>query len=427
MGSVNMKNIGACGSRLELDPVAQYYAATINDTCPGTFNVSARLKEMVNPEILQKAVNDLIRRLPFLSGQLRSGFFRHYIELLDSPPQIVPSKDVTSFGRCHKKGRDNLLKVLYGERHFTVETTHIVCDGRSLAKIVSALLVRYFGLSGVSIDKSEVIDCSGQMRPEETEDAFTSHISNIDPKEAQDIFKRYVATQSKNKPKEAYRFGDSHPAASRIVSKQFDAAKIKATAKEHGATVSEFILAHIFMAIAEERKNHKSKKPIAVMLPIDYRTFFPHETLTNFAMGKVILMPETEDFSEILRQIKWQFEEINASYASDDIIGFAKVSRLMRFIPLLIKKRLLKAMKRSIADGFTSTFSNLGFVRLPAEIEERIETLEFAFCPDTEQESYAFSCITIGNALMLSAAIAVEGADATDKLMQTLDKLHSSP
>ena len=411
------------GSRIELDPVGQFYAATISDVCPGTFRVSAHLWESVNLEILQKAVDDLIQRLPFLGGHLRGGFLRYYNEIHAQPLQIEPERDLPTFGRCHKNGRDRLLRVLYGERGFTIETTHIVCDGRALAKIMTALLARYFELLGAAVDKSGIIDCSGTMRVEETENAFARHVSAMQPKAARDAFRRYAA-QNSSKPKAAaYRFGLSQPAASRIISKRFDAAKIKAAARERGATVSEFILAHIFKAIAEERKGRGSADPIAAMLPVDYRTFFPCETLTNFAMGKTILMPETDDFSETLQRIKSQFEEIDAAWACDDIVGFAKVASFLRFIPLPIKRRLIKSMKRSAAMGQTTTFSNLGLVKLPVEIESRLETLEFAFCPDTEQEPYAFACVTVGDALVLTAAIGIEGADTADKLMLALESL----
>ena len=422
MNSTDIKNVDTHENHFELDSVAQFYAAAISDTCPGTFSISARLKENVNPEILQKAVNDLTRRLPFVNGQLQGRFFRQYIEILNSPPQIMPVKDIASFGRCHKKGRDSLLRVLYGAKHFTVETTHIVCDGRSLTKITTALLARYYELLGITAGKNEIIDFAGKMQPEEIENAFERHVADFNPKEVQNIFMRYSAAQKENKIKEAYHFGDSCPAVSRIVSKKCDAAKLKTAAKAHGATVSEFILAHIFIMIAEERKRHGSTKPIAVMLPVDYRTFFPSETLTNFAMGKVIHMPETDEFSAMLRQIKSQFEAIDANYVSDDIVGFTKILRLTKFIPLPIKKRLFKAMKRSASAGHTTTFSNLGLVKLPAEIEVHLEALEFAFCPDSEREPYVFSCVTVGNALVLTAAIATEGVDTADRLMEVLGK-----
>ena len=311
-----------------------------------------------------------------------------------------------------------MLRVYRSEMGFTIETTHIVCDGRSLAKIMAALLTRYFELLGATVDKSGVIDCSGETRAAETENVFARHVSAMHPKEAKAAFLRYAAAQ--NSGKVAYHFGPSRPAASRILSIKFDAAKMKAATKEHGATVSEFILAYIFRAIAEERG---SVDPIVAMLPVDYRAFFPSETLMNFAMGKTILMPETDDFFETLRQIKSQFGEINAAWVSDDIVGFAKVFALMRFIPLPVKTRLLKLMKRSAAAGHTTTFSNLGLIRLPAEIEGRIESLEFAFCPDTEREPYSFACVTVGNSLVLTAAIgAQESANTATKLMLGLAK-----
>jgi len=71
----NAKSLGKSGSRVELDPVGQFYAATISDDCPGTFRISARLNERVNPEALREAVGDLIRRRTF-AARVFSPFHR---------------------------------------------------------------------------------------------------------------------------------------------------------------------------------------------------------------------------------------------------------------------------------------------------------------------------------------------------------------
>ena len=62
----------------ELDPIGQYYAAVITPDHPGQFMLSAYLKEFVDPEVLQCAVNDVVRRLPALCGCLEPKFFWYH-------------------------------------------------------------------------------------------------------------------------------------------------------------------------------------------------------------------------------------------------------------------------------------------------------------------------------------------------------------
>jgi len=410
-------------NRILLDPVAQFYVATLNDTCPGTFSISAHLKEDVNPIILQNAVNDLIDRLPFLNGNIKQSFFHVYNEMQVQPLQIENVNDFSTFGTCHKPGRDKLFRVYYNENGFKLETTHIVCDGRSLVKIMTALLARYFELLGVTVDKSGIIDCNGNIQDEELENAFEKYSSAMLPEEAKAAFTRYTASQNSGKPKVVYQRRGFQPIDSRIITGKYDTEKIKTAAKRFNVTVTELITAYIFKVVAEEREEQKSTNPISLMLPIDFRTFFPSKTLTNFTQGKIIYMPESDDFSEILRQIKLQFEKITTAGVSDDIIGFNKIFSFIKFIPLPIKKRLLKLIKRSASAGNTTIFSNLGLVKLPAGIEERLDMLEFALCPETESEFYSFSCVTIGNTLALTVSTGVEGERIANKLLELINNI----
>ena len=74
---------------MELDPIGQYYASVITPKHPGQFMLSAYLNEVVDPNILQQSVNEVVCRLPFLSGRLKPKFFSYHHELLSSPPQVV--------------------------------------------------------------------------------------------------------------------------------------------------------------------------------------------------------------------------------------------------------------------------------------------------------------------------------------------------
>jgi len=406
--------------RIKLDPVGQFYAAAITREEPGTFYVSAHLKERLDTKILQEAVNDIMRRLPFLNGRLRRGFFWHYREIFAEPPQIAPASDFPAFSYFHDKGKGHMLRVLYGERHFLVETTHCLCDGRALAKITCALLARYFELLGMAFDKGEIIDCSGVMQDGEAEDAIARHAGTLKAKETMDILKRYGEEQKANQNNAVYSFGLSKPTAARVITKKIDLGKIKLVAKAHGATVSEYILAQIFAAIAGERASRGGKQPISVMLPVDCRSLLPTKTLLNFAAGKTIAMPETDDFSEMLKSLKQQFAQIDADFALGSIVGLTFVLGLTRFLPLSIKKLILAKVFRSL--NIAATFSNLGVVRLPKEIEDRLEMLEFVICPP-KQEPYNFSCITTGDMLTFTAIVGVEGTDIADNVMQALEKL----
>lgn len=66
------------------------------------------------------------------------------------------------------------------------------------------------------------------------------------------------------------------------------------------------------------------------------------------------------------------------------------------------KKIFMKWMERSDANGNTTELSNLGVVKLPEQIDNLDDRLEFAISLEQET-SYYFSCVTMGDTLTLIA------------------------
>lgn len=407
-----MKHNFSPKTRIELDFLGQFYASIINSEQPGVFSISAYLKTSINPAVLQQAVNDLMKRLPFLNGRLRDGFFWYEHEVLEKPPEIVPiKKSSPSFSDYYNSGEGHVIRVLYGESHFTVEAIHSICDGRGLSKIVSALLVRYFELLGEEIDKANIIDCLGTLHLEEVEDAFLRY-ANLAPK-----FHSKKKKESLNI--KAYRPVYSKHAKQQVITQKYDTKRLKKVAKDHNLSITGYILACIFKAIAEKRPANESKKPITASMPIDCRSYLPSKTLRSFVSNTTIIMPETTNLIEMSKGIKSQLEAIDKDFIHQDIKEKQRLYNKTRYIPRAFKKLLMKWMERSEANGNTTGLSNLGVVKLPEEIENLVDRLEFAI--SLEQETpYYFSCVTMGDTLTLTATFKDVGYDVIKTVMDSL-------
>ena len=394
-------------TNIQLDPIGQFYASHINEEYPGNYSISAHLKGEINTQILQQATNDIMRRLPFLQGKLQAGSYWYYHEILANPPQIEPDYAAGDFSEYYTKGAGHVLRVLYGERHFKIETIHSICDGRGLTKIVVALLARYFELLGVSMQKNNTIDCNGSFQLEECEDAFAKFADTKSIKILPQI--------------DAYHHEGSKPARVRVITKKFNLSKIKEASKAYNATVNGYILAHIFQAIAEERNARNSKKPIASFMPIDLRSFFPTQTIRNFVSAATITMPESEKFSDVVKGIQEQFTKIDKDFVQNEINVLQKVIEDIKDLPLSETTSVLKELAQHRSDQVTTTFSNLGLVKLPTELEEYVEMLEFIVGREPDK-AYSFGCITIRDTLVLTATINVENDDIVEVLMRRLGK-----
>lgn len=394
------------GSQIQLDPVGYFYSTISNPKNPGTFGISAYLNEKLDPSILQQAVNDMMKRLPFLNVCLKSGFIWDYHEILPEPPQILPASAFPT--PCSHFNLDNahVIRVLYGENYITIEVLHSVCDGRSLTKIMSALLVHYFELLGVSDDKTGIIDFNEEMQSEEGENAYTRF---ADHKKTNSVLE-----------KKPYRLTGLQHTTPYSISYNMDLSKIKKTAKLHNATITEYLIAVIFRELAIERSKNNCHKPIAISIPVDCRNFFPSRSLRCFVSHTRITMPETEDFSQMISGIRAQFEKVDSDYIMSDINAMQKLCNYGRFIPMSIKRPLIKLIDRFGVGGdkITTAFSNVGLVKLPQKIEERIMNMAFTLCPE-QNSPYLFGCISIGNTLTLTVTASVKESALIDRIISS--------
>jgi len=380
-----MNNIKA-RKRIKLDHTGQYYASGHSEKNTLTFSLTVHLKEEVNPEVLEQAVNDLMKRLPHFNVRLRSGFLWFYHELLATPVKIV--KQCVSFiPQSHFKKDETLTQVFYGKHYFTIEILHCICDGRGLTKVITALLVRYYELLGDEIDKQGVIDCTTTTRIEETEDAYVRYADLRKTKNEKIKREVYVPNYQTDAPQ--------------TIIQSFELDLLKAKAKSYDVTITEYIMAHIMNEFAKQRKKDRHQGTIVVGTPIDCRSFFPTECLRNFNSGKDIIMPETSNFPDIVTAVKEQFTEINADFCQETMSVMENLMRLTNLIPLFIKKPIIRKIGEGQAKGVTAMLSSLGLIKIPKEIEGKVDMFSFPIAKNPHMP-YQFGCVTVGNTLTLT-------------------------
>ena len=391
----------------ELDFIGGVYAYTINQNNLGSFSISVHLQDSVDQQVLQQAVNDLIKRLPYINGRLTSDL---QYEILTTPPKIKLDKVPVTFTDYYNHGQGHMLRILYGPLHIRVEVTHIMTDGRGVVSITRALIVRYFELLGIEMDKTGIIDCTKQMTLEESENAY-ERFANSEP-----------IKRKPKKPKiKAYKHEHLKTTTARVITKNFELEKIKENAKIHEVTISEYILTHIFLAIAKERdKSGDVHKPITANIPVDLRSFFQTSTIRNFiGSSPNIIIREAGEFAEVSSQIRSQFEAITKSYLQAEINEFEISRKQLKSMPKLIRKLLLKFVMSQMYKETTTMFSNLGLVKFPKEIESRINYLDFDNSPIASLP-YLFSCITFGNTLTLSITVTIESEEIISQVFDSL-------
>jgi len=370
-----MKNFKLC-------PLGQFTAANAREGTPCSFHITAYLKQAIDPARLQQAVTDVFMHVPWLSHRMQWGYFAYRYESLP-PPEIVPTSTPHQFTAYFKHGPGHCIRVLYGERHFTVENIHSMVDGRGLSQITRAILLRYFGHE-INLPQS---DESGYAR-----------FYNPKKKSPNVLLGR----------PESYIMQPEPNAATKIISQNFNLNQLKHAAKAHSCTISEFMLAQIFLAIAQQRPSSNAL-PIAAMLPIDFRSFFPIKTVRNFVGFKHITMPETAQLPEVIAGLHTQFSAINEDHVQGSINEMQGLINKTAWVPFALKKLVIRLAEHSESKSLTTVFSNLGKITLPPEVEQQLENLEFVI--DLEASSSCFSCVTAGDVLTLTVTTACTEAE----------------
>ncbi len=398
------------GERLVLDPLGQYYASIIEfspPSFPGNYTVSVHLKDAVDRHVLQQATADLFQRMPFLSGRLVKTRRGYEHELLHDPPPLVEDVVGAPFTDFYNEGAGHVVRVLHGERHFTVEVIHSIIDGRSTADLAAALAARYVELAGVRVPKTHLVDCADEPHPEEHEDAY-ARFSNDDPVDMRKTYRRA----------DVYHHEGSRARVPDVTRLTFDLSTVKAGAKRHGATIAGYVLTHIFEAIACERDARGSRKPITATMAVDNRRFFPTRSHRNFISTATMVMPEVDDFADRVDGVRRQLARVDRGFVQDDINARAHPYRARYSRARMLAHVVRYAMAEHAR--YTTTFSNIGLITFPPEVAERVDFMDFTI--SQEGKPYSFGCISTDRVLTLTVTRGVEGDEIIDSIARRLGR-----
>ena len=161
--------------------------------------------------------------------------------------------------------------------------------------------------------------------------------------------------------------------------------ELLAVAHKYHVTLGQFIAAAMTYSIyCSDNMIHKSRKPIKMFVPVNLRKYFPSKTIRNFSLyiKTTFSTKQTLTFEDIIQGTKEQFEaqlnkkdlhqRINANVAIEDNIA-------VRLLPLPIKDFAFRLGYYFLAEDIsTYSISNLGNVKLPTDMEQFVNQIEFS-------------------------------------------------
>lgn len=359
----------------KLDLSAIVYPTLQRKDFSSVYRLSVLLKEPINPEVLQQAVDLTLKRFPTYKTAIRKGVFWRYLEPNNRPGPFV-QPDIKNF--CmpmpFKANNRYLLRIYYHGCRIALEAHHSLGDGSGGMCVLHTLTAVYLRLMGHQI----------------SDGYFVKNINEApDPEELEDAYMRYAnAKVSPPRPGElAYRIrGTKEPFYTfNVINGIVSVKEVAAVAGKYGATVTEYFNAVLLYALLQKQNSewHLRQKPVKIAMPVNLRRFFPSKTLRNFiTMVYPGIDPRLGEytFEEIITQVhNYMRYYINEKFLRGDITTNANTQRnpFIRVVPLFLKDYVVKQFYSRVQDKNSSAgLTNMGAMKVPDDMKPFIERFD---------------------------------------------------
>ena len=357
-----------------LDNVAKLFPSITNTRSPNVFRICALLKDEVDPEALQTALEKALSIMPSFSVKLHRGLFWYYFDINTNRP-IVREEHSYPCAPIYRAGeRGFLFRVTYYNKRINLEMYHALTDGLGAMSFMRLLVYCYFSVLFPHDVPEEYIRCeSDEVVRDFGEDSFVKNVADLPD-----------GDEKPGKLPEAYRLGGYSYDGTRlgVLSAVMPADSLLGLAKKHGATLSEYVCALLIWSIYNTSYRRALKnKPIAVSIPVNLRGMFDSITLRNFfGHLTVSVIPEkNSSFEEILAKTKECFSDgLTKNAFEREITNHVKIEHIpgIKFVPRIIKDIVMRFIFAKNDKRHTMTFSNLGRITLPDMISDRVDRIE---------------------------------------------------
>ena len=343
-----------------LDNTANIFPVVANRNYSSVYRISVTLKENVEPELLQRALDQTLPRFGSFKVRLRHGFFWYYFEANDRPCLVSPELPNPCSYFVPAQNNYYLFRVTYFRERINLEVFHVVTDGSGASDFLKELACRYIDLllfekQGAPLPDTHVVDVFSDIED--------SYIKNFVGKNPQG-YSTERAFELKGEKLPIYTKG--------ILIGSVSVKEIVALCRSKSVTISQYLTAVMIWSIYREYLNGQPhKRPISISVPVNLRPYFNSTSTMNFFSVIAVLFRSQRDdhsFEEILNLVEGQFSErLNTEYFASKIaynVSFVK-KMYIRFIPLYIKNIFLKISYLRSAKSNTITLSNIGRFKVP--------------------------------------------------------------
>ena len=348
-----------------LDNTGKLFPLVSSGRLSNVFRIAVTLKEEIEPEILQQALEDILPQFESFRVRLRRGLFWYYFETNHRKIAVEKEDAYPCQYISHKVAPYYLFRVSYYSTRINVEIYHALSDGLGAVNFAKLLACRYLQIKH-QMDTPEIV-----------------RIANVRAEEEDGYLKYYKETKKQTYSNEkAYQLEGRKLGlrVENIIHGSVPLQELKAVSKSYGVSITKYLTAVLIWAIYEEYLKGEEVTPfIGVNLPINLRSMFNSETLANFFAVTAINYNPTGrkvDFEDILKVVSEQIDDQIVKEKLEEKISYNVSNEkewYLKIVPLIIKKLALKLVFKRKDSGHTITLSNLGPIKVEEPYNKYIE------------------------------------------------------
>ena len=355
-----------------LDNTAKLFPVITDESLSNVFRVSATLKEEIVPEILQRALEEIIVWFDGFNVRLRRGFFWYYFETNKKVPRIEEESTYPCKFIDPQSNQQFLFRVSYYKKRINFEVFHAITDGMGAMNFLKELTYHYIDLKKAQERGEKITLRQSRYCILDIEDSYLKNYKKVP-----------------NKPyknKRAYQLnGDLlYLDTTSVIHGYINLNELKLKCKSKGVSITKYLTSVLIWCIYNEYMNkQENEDPISINVPINLRGFFDSTTTMNFfAVSSIEFFSKGCDHTleEIIDIVSNQMDRNVAKERLEETISYNvsnEKKALIRFTPLALKYIILQIIYRRVSRGNTMTLSNLGNINVLPEYEDDIENFHF--------------------------------------------------
>ena len=350
----------------KLDNAALAFPLVTGENDTRVFRFYCQLKEEVDSDILQQALDRTMEKYPLFQAVLRKGLFWFYLEHSHIRALVKPETEPPCSRLYIPDKKSLLFQVSYYKERINFEVFHALTDGTGAMHFLQELVQNYLILAHPKENFPEIGSEKKTGRGHIEEDSFSQYYSSDIPKNRE---KKKAAVKLKG---EKLVHSDMH--ISEVV---LSVKEVHQKARSYGVSITVLLTAVMLCSIREEIPKNQQKRPVTLMIPVNLRNYFPSQSMTNF-FGWIEIgytFSDTTTFEEVLADVKRQFEqELEKDKIAMHMNDYVRIEKniFVRAVPLEIKKYFLMIGANLGSRSITAVYSNIGIIRLPEEYREYI-------------------------------------------------------